>query len=46
MHGLGYAINVLLTLGINRFDATKKVRELYTNGDKAEEIIQKVLKSL
>lgn|SRR5574344_2289242 len=41
-----YAINVLLTLGINRFDATKKVRELYTNGDKAEEIIQKVLKSL
>lgn len=41
-----YAINVLLTLGLNRFDATKKVRELTQPNDKAEDIIQKVLKSL
>lgn len=41
-----YAINVLLTLGLTRFDATKRIRELATATDKAEDIIQKVLKSL
>ena len=41
-----YAINVLLTLGLNRFDATKRVREVSTKDDKAEEIIQKVLRSM
>ena len=41
-----YAINVLLTLGLNRYEATKKIRELSTPTDKAEDIIQKVLRSL
>ena len=41
-----YAINVLLTLGLNRFDATKRVREVTEKDDKAEDIIQKVLKSM
>lgn len=41
-----YAINVLLTLGLNRYEATKKIRELSMPTDKAEDIIQKVLRSL
>lgn len=41
-----YAINVLLTLGLERYQATKKVREVTENGDKAEDIVQKVLKNL
>ena len=41
-----YAINVLLSLGLNRFEATKKVREVGAVGDKAEDIIQKVLKNI
>lgn len=41
-----YAINVLLSLGLNRFDATKRVREVCVVGDKAEDIIQKVLRQL
>lgn len=41
-----YAINVLLTLGLNRYEATKKIRELSAPTDKAEDIIQKVLRSL
>lgn len=41
-----YAINVLLTLGLERYQATKKVREVTKNGDKAEDIVQKVLKNL
>lgn len=41
-----YAINVLLTLGLTRYDAIKKIRQVSQSGDKAEDIIQKVLKSL
>ena len=41
-----YAINVLLSLGLNRFDATKRVREVCESGDKAEDIIQKVLRQM
>ena len=41
-----YAINVLLSLGLNRFDATKKVREVFEQNDKAEDIVQKVLRKL
>ena len=41
-----YAINVLLSLGLSRFDATKRIREMADPTDKAEDIIQKVLKSL
>ena len=41
-----YAINVLLSLGLNRFDATKRVREVTNAGDKAEDIIQKVLRQM
>lgn len=41
-----YAINVLLSLGLNRFDATKRVREVSEAGDKAEDIIQKVLRQM
>ena len=41
-----YAINVLLSLGLTRFDATKKIREVTQSGDKAEDIVQKVLRSL
>ena len=41
-----YAVNVLLTLGLSRFDAVKKIREVTQAGDKAEDIIQKVLRSL
>lgn len=41
-----YAINVLLSLGLNRFDATKRVREVCESGDKAEDIIQKVLRKM
>ena len=41
-----YAVNVLLTLGLSRFDAVKKIREVTQAGDKAEDIIQKVLKNL
>ena len=41
-----YAINVLLTLGLERYQATKKVREVSESGDKAEDIVQKVLKNL
>ena len=41
-----YAINVLLTLGLERYQATKKVREVSEVGDKAENIVQKVLKNL
>ena len=41
-----YAINVLLSLGLERYQATKKVREVSESGDKAEDIVQKVLKNL
>lgn len=41
-----YAINVLLSLGLERYQATKKVREVSEAGDKAEDIVQKVLKNL
>lgn len=41
-----YAINVLLSLGLDRADATKRVRQLSSGGEKAEEIVQKVLKNL
>ena len=41
-----YAVNVLLTLGLSRFDAVKKIREVTQAGDKAEDIIQKVLRGL
>ena len=41
-----YAINVLISLGLNRFDATKRVREVCASGDKAEDIIQKVLRQM
>lgn len=41
-----YAINVLVSLGLTKFDATKRIRELAEPTDKAEEIIQKVLRSL
>ncbi len=41
-----YAINVLLSLGLNRFEATKRVREVYEAGDKAEDIVQKVLRKM
>ena len=41
-----YAVNVLLTLGLSRFDAVKKIREVTQAGDKAEDIIQKVLRNL
>ena len=41
-----YAINVLLSLGLNRFDATKRVREVYEPNDKAEDIVQKVLRKM
>lgn len=41
-----YAINVLLTLGLEKYQATKKVREVSEAGDKAEDIVQKVLKNL
>ena len=41
-----YAINVLLSLGLERYQATKKVREVSEAGDKAESIVQKVLKNL
>lgn len=41
-----YAINVLLSLGLNKFEATKKIRELAEPSDKAEDMIQKVLRSL
>lgn len=41
-----YAVNVLLSLGLSRFDAVKKIREVSNAGDKAEDIVQKVLRSL
>jgi Holliday junction DNA helicase RuvA len=41
-----YAINVLLSLGLTRYDAIKRIRELSQSGDKAEDIVQKVLKNL
>lgn len=41
-----YAVNVLLSLGLSRFDAVKKIREVSNVGDKAEDIVQKVLKNL
>lgn len=41
-----YAINVLLTLGLDRAQATKKVRQVSEPIDKAEDIVQKVLKNL
>ena len=41
-----YAINVLLSLGLTRYDAIKKIREVSQSGDKAEDIVQKVLRSL
>ena len=41
-----YAVNVLLTLGLSRFDAVKKIREVSLPTDKAEDIIQKVLRGL
>ena len=41
-----YAINVLLSLGLNRYDATKRVREVAEVNDKAEDIVQKVLRSM
>lgn len=41
-----YAVNVLLSLGLSRFDAVKKIREVSNAGDKAEDIVQKVLKNL
>jgi len=41
-----YAVNVLLSLGLTKFDAIKRIREVAEANDKAEDIIQKVLKSL
>lgn len=41
-----YAINVLISLGLTKYDATKRIRELAKPEDKAEDIIQKVLRSL
>ena len=41
-----YAINVLISLGLTKYDATKRIRELASPQDKAEDIIQKVLRSL
>lgn len=41
-----YAINVLLSLGLNRYDAIKRIREVSQSGDKAEDIVQKVLRGL
>lgn len=41
-----YAINVLVSLGLTKYDATKRIRELAQPNDKAEDIIQKVLRSL
>ena len=41
-----YAINVLLSLGLTKFDAIKRIREVSQSGDKAEDIIQKVLRSM
>ncbi|MBO7508325.1 MAG: Holliday junction branch migration protein RuvA [Clostridia bacterium] len=40
-----YAVNVLLSLGLSRFDAVKKIREVSASGDKAEDLVQKVLKN-
>lgn len=41
-----YAINVLLSLGLNRYDATKRIREVYEPNDKAEDLVQKVLRNM
>ena len=41
-----YAINVLVSLGLNKFDATRKLREIAKPEDKAEDLIQKVLRSM
>lgn len=41
-----YAINVLVSLGLTKYDATKRLRELAKPDDKAEDLIQKVLRSL
>lgn len=41
-----YAINVLLSLGLNRFEATKRIREVYEPNDKAEDLVQKVLRNM
>ena len=39
-------IPVQLSLGLTKFDAIKRIREVAEPTDKAEDIIQKVLKSL
>ena len=41
-----YAVNVLISLGLSRFDAVKKIREVSLSTDKAEDIVQKVLRGL
>ena len=41
-----YAINVLISLGLTRYDAIKRIREVSQSGDKAEDIVQKVLRSM
>ena len=43
---LFYAIIVFVSLGLTKYDATKRIRELAKPDDKAEDIIQKVLRSL